>query len=56
MEDEVDSDTNGNWSTGNDLQSLGKGVGRVGKKWSSRDIPNIANIDQNTDKIPGDFK
>ena len=58
MEHEGDSDTNCNWHTQNNPQTLGKSTGRIENLRMSRDQPNysIVKIGQNTKKNPGDFR
>ena len=58
MEHEGDGNTNCNWCARNNPQRIGKGIGRIGNKRTSRDHPNysIIKIGQNIEKSPGDLR
>ena len=58
MEHEGNTDIKCNWCVWNDPQRLGKRVGKIGNRRTSRDHPNysILKIGQNTDKSPGDLR
>ena len=57
MEHEVDSDTNCNSCTWNNLQRICIGTGRLGNKRASRDHPdNGIKISQNSEKSLGDMR
>ena len=58
MKHESDGDTNCNWCTQFSHQSIGTGTGGLGNKKTSGDHPNygIVEINQNTEKSPGDLK
>ena len=57
MEHEGDSDTNYNWCAWYSHQRFGTGTRRLGNKRAMEDHPNysIIEIDQNTEKSPGDL-
>ena len=53
-----EGDTNYNLCTWNCLQRVGKWIGKVENRWTSRDHPNysIVKIGYNTDKSHGDLR
>ena len=53
-----DGDIICNWPRWNNLQRIGKGIGRLGNKRASGDTPDysIIMIGQNTEKSPGDLR
>ena len=58
MEYESDSDTNSNWRARHGNQRIGTGTEGLRNKRTSEDPPNysIIEIDQNTEKSPGDSR
>ena len=58
MEHKSDSDTSYNWCIWNDPQKIDKGAGRIRNWRARRYLPNysIIEIDQNTEKSPGDLR
>ena len=54
----TDSDISSDWCTRNNPQRLGKGILRLGNKWTSGNHPVycIVKIGQNTEKTPQDLK
>ena len=58
MKHESDGDTKGNRCAWCSNQKIGKGIGGLENKSTSRDRPNdsIIKIGQNTEKSPGDLK
>ena len=58
MEHESDGNTYCNKCTWNDPKSIGKGTKKRRNKWPSGDLSNyhMVNIEQNTEKSPGDLR
>ena len=56
MEYEGDSDTNCNPSTWNNLQSIGKGSGKIGNKSTSGDYPYYSIMKYYTEKSSRDLR
>ena len=58
MEHISDGETNCNWCAWYSHQKIGTRTGRLGNKNTSGDHPNYssAEIDQNTEKSPGDLR
>ena len=58
MKQESDGDTNCNWCTRYNHQSIGTGTGGLGNKRTSGEHLNysIIEIDQNTEGSPGDLR
>ena len=58
IEYESDSDTNCGWCTRDYPQRIGKGMGKLGNKWSSGNHADysLIKIGQNTERSPDDFR
>ena len=58
MEQEIDDDTNCNWSARYSHKRISIGTGRLGSKRTCGNHPgcSIIDIDQNTEKRPGDMR